>query len=46
MVLRLHQKPGKDYDAIIVAVAHNEYIGLTDELFQIHFITKTEYSWM
>jgi UDP-N-acetyl-D-glucosamine/UDP-N-acetyl-D-galactosamine dehydrogenase len=25
---------GKNYDAVIVAVAHNEYIGLTDEYFK------------
>jgi len=27
-------KTGKNYDAVIVAVAHNDYIGLTDEYFR------------
>ena len=34
MVLKFLQKQGRDYDAIIVAVAHNDYIGLTDEYFR------------
>lgn len=30
----LCRKPGKDYAAVVVAVAHNEYANLTEEFFQ------------
>jgi UDP-N-acetyl-D-glucosamine/UDP-N-acetyl-D-galactosamine dehydrogenase len=31
---KISPETGKNYDAIIVAVAHNDYIGLTDEYFK------------
>jgi UDP-N-acetyl-D-galactosamine dehydrogenase len=31
---QISSETGKNYDAIIVAVAHNDYIGLTDEYFR------------
>jgi UDP-N-acetyl-D-galactosamine dehydrogenase len=30
---RLTEKPGKDYDAIVLAVAHKEYLNLNEEFF-------------
>lgn len=32
----LLEKPGKDYDAIIIAVAHNDYLQLSEDFFLLH----------